>query len=285
MRLNGKTAIIAGAGGGMGRAAALLFADRGARLLLTDKNEESGIATQRLLAGKGHQPLFVPGNVGRRADVQALVQAAVDAYGRIDVLFNNAGSDEGSGDLLSVSEDPIEACIASNLKSAIPRCQAALPVMIAGGGGSIVSTASTTGMRGQNGLGVYGAAKAGVINFMRYIALEYGPQGIRANSICPGVINTPLLRGHERSRCPACGAVLAAPGSPTPDRRPRRHRGDRPLPRVRRVGVHHRAGDPCRRRHDLRHLHRSRPHHQPRARRARPDHHLGGMKGASARPR
>jgi 3-oxoacyl-[acyl-carrier protein] reductase len=132
--------------------------------------------------------------VGRRADVQHFVKIAAEAYDRIDILFNNSGSDEGSGDLLAVDDGAIEACIASNLKSVILCCQAVVPVMIAGDGGSIVTTASITGMRGQNGLGVYGAAKAGVINFMRYIAWEYGPLGIRANSICPGAINTPLLR-------------------------------------------------------------------------------------------
>jgi NAD(P)-dependent dehydrogenase (short-subunit alcohol dehydrogenase family) len=194
MLLEGKVALITGSGGGMGRASALLFARQGARVVGTDKNGTSGEETARLLRAEGFETHFITANVSDRAAWDDIVAGAVDKFGKLDILFLNSGSDEGSGDLLSVSVDEVEACIASNLKSAIYGCQAAIPHLVAAGGGAIVTTCSITGLRGQDHLGVYGAAKAGAINFTRYLAWAYGPQGIRANAICPGAIDTPLLR-------------------------------------------------------------------------------------------
>jgi NAD(P)-dependent dehydrogenase (short-subunit alcohol dehydrogenase family) len=196
MQLEGKVAVITGAGGGIGRAAALLFAGNGAALVLTDLNPESGQVTQEKVAASGARSVFVQGNVGDSRDVQAIVDAALSEFGRIDVLFNNAGSSHAAGDLRTVTDEDIELSLSSNLKSVIYGCRAALPSMIANGGGTIVNTASITGMRGQDGRGVYGAAKAGVINFTRYLAWEYGPMGIRANAVCPGAIDTPMMRKH-----------------------------------------------------------------------------------------
>ncbi|ONH27990.1 SDR family NAD(P)-dependent oxidoreductase [Pseudofrankia asymbiotica] len=198
MRLRDKVVVITGAGGGMGRASTLLFAREGARVIATDLNEASGLETRRLAAEAGLSCEFVQGDVTDPADVARVLDVAMSQHGRLDVLFNNAGGGAvgATGDLTKVSDDEVEACIALNLKGPIHGCRAAIPLMIAGGGGVIVSTASITGMRGQNTLGVYGAAKAGVINLTQYVAWEYGPVGIRANAICPGAIQTPAL---ERS--------------------------------------------------------------------------------------
>jgi NAD(P)-dependent dehydrogenase (short-subunit alcohol dehydrogenase family) len=224
MQLEGKIAVITGAGGGIGRAAAL-FARNGASLVLTDLNPETGQATQDLLASSGARSIFVQGDVGVSKDVQAIIDATLDEFGRIDVLFNNAGSSHAAGDLRTVTDEDIELSLSANLTSVIYGCRAALPSMIGNGGGTIVNTASITGMRGQDGRGVYGAAKAGVINFTRYLAWEYGPMGIRANAVCPGAIDTPMMRStpttphidpcwrtsRTRRRCTGWGSRKTSP--------------------------------------------------------------------------
>jgi meso-butanediol dehydrogenase / (S,S)-butanediol dehydrogenase / diacetyl reductase len=172
------------------------FADQCSRILNPGLRIPEGIGkeTERLLRQGGHACVFARADVSLSDDVDEVAATAVREFGRIDVLFNNAGgAGEAKGDFLQVTDEEIASCVARNLNSVFYGCRAVLPYMIEGGG-TIVNTASITGTRGQNGLGIYGAAKAGVINFTQYIAWEYGPQGIRANAVLPGAVDTPLLR-------------------------------------------------------------------------------------------
>jgi NAD(P)-dependent dehydrogenase (short-subunit alcohol dehydrogenase family) len=192
-RLKGKVALITGGGSGMGRASCVLFAREGARVAVVDRVEAAGRETVRLIADEGREASFVEADVARPADVERMIGATVAGYGRLDVLFNNAGIEGPSVNLLEYGEDDWARVIAVNLTAVYLAMRAAIPHMIDQGGGVILSTASVAGLVGLARSSAYSAAKAGVIGLTRTVALEYGPQNIRANCICPGFISTPML--------------------------------------------------------------------------------------------
>jgi NAD(P)-dependent dehydrogenase (short-subunit alcohol dehydrogenase family) len=192
-RLKGKVALITGGGSGMGRASCVLFAREGARVAVVDRVEAAGRETVRLIADEGREASFVEADVARPADVERMIGATVAGYGRLDVLFNNAGIEGPSVNLLEYGEEDWSRVIAVNLTAVYLAMRAALPHMIHQGGGVILSTASVAGLVGLARSSAYSAAKAGVIGLTRTVALEYGPQNIRANCICPGFISTPML--------------------------------------------------------------------------------------------
>jgi len=191
-RLDGKVALITGAGSGMGRAAAELFAREGARVVVSDLAGEAGTATVDAVRAAGGEARFVRADVSRWDDCVAMVRAATDAYGRLDVLYNNAAI-QMSGRLVDTTEEMWDVTIATNLSAIFWACRAAIPRMLAGDGGAIVNTSSTLGQQGSEGYAAYGAAKAGLIALTRQIAVEYGPH-VRANVIAPGSIDTPRFR-------------------------------------------------------------------------------------------
>ena len=190
--LAGKVALITGCGSGQGRAAAQLMAQQGARIVVVDINDEGAAETVRLLEEQDGEGMAVHADVSRRADVDEMIAAAMDRYGRIDVLYNNAAV-QMSGRLVDCTDDEWDLTIATNLSAIFYACRAAIPHMLAGDGGSIINTASTLGLIGSEGFAAYGAAKAGLVLLTKQIAVEYGPT-VRANVIAPGSIDTPRFR-------------------------------------------------------------------------------------------
>lgn len=190
--LEGRVGVITGAASGQGRAAALLFAAEGARVLVADLNDEGSAETVALVEQAGGTASWVHADVSVRSDVEDMVTAAVDRYGRLDVLYNNAAV-QMSGRLVDCTLDEWRLTIRTNLTAVFWACRAAIPHMLAGGGGSIVNTASVLGLIGSEGYAAYGAAKAGLVALTRQIAAEHAP-AIRANVIAPGSIDTPRFR-------------------------------------------------------------------------------------------
>lgn len=190
--LDGKVALITGAASGQGRAAAALFARHGARIVVADLNEDGAAETVRLVEGAGGAAVAVRADVSRRADNEAMVALAVERFGRLDVLYNNAAV-QMSGRLVDCTEDEWDRTIATNLSAIFWACRAAVPHMLAGGGGSIINTASVLALIGAEGYAAYGAAKAGLVALTRQLATELAPT-IRANVIAPGSIDTPRFR-------------------------------------------------------------------------------------------
>jgi NAD(P)-dependent dehydrogenase (short-subunit alcohol dehydrogenase family) len=192
-RLKGKVALITGGGSGMGRASCVLFAREGARVAVVDRVADAGQETVRMIRDEKGEASFIEADVSDAADVERMVGTTVIEYGRLDVLFNNAGIEGPSVNLLQYGEDDWARVIAVNLTAVYRAMRAAIPHMIEQGGGVILSTASVAGLVGLARSSAYSAAKAGVIGLSRTVALEYGPKNIRVNCICPGFISTPML--------------------------------------------------------------------------------------------
>jgi len=201
-RLKEKVALVSGAGSsgpgwGNGKATAVLFAREGARVLAVDINFAAAVETKRIIEAEGGVCEAVAGDVSRTDDVAAVVDACILAFGRIDVLHNNVGIVEVGGPV-ETSEESWDRVNDVNMKSMFLTCKQVLPHMIRQGKGAIVNIASVSGIRW---LGVpyisYAATKAAIIQFTRVIALQYARSGIRANSILPGMMNTPMVHAAE----------------------------------------------------------------------------------------
>jgi NAD(P)-dependent dehydrogenase (short-subunit alcohol dehydrogenase family) len=202
-RLRDKVAVITGGGSGMGRASCLLFAEEGARVVVVDRVAQSGTETVRVIRDAGGEACFVEADVAEAADADLMVSTAVDTYGRLDVLFNNAGIEGPSVKLLEYGEENWHRVIAVNLTAVYFAMRAAIPHMIDQGGGVILSTASVAGLVGLARSSAYSAAKAGLIGLSRTVALEYGQHNIRVNCICPGFIHTAMMDRVLGDRPPA----------------------------------------------------------------------------------
>lgn len=193
MRLDGKAVALTGASTGIGRAIALRLADAGARLLLGDVQIEEGEALATEIRDRGGEAAFIRTDVGQRADNDGLVNGCIEQYGRIDVLICNAGINLPK--LLPDSGDEeIDRLLDVNLLGPIYAARAAIPPMLEQGGGVILFTASKTGLVAQRDSPVYCASKGGVVLLARALALDYADRGIRVNALCPGIIDTPMLR-------------------------------------------------------------------------------------------
>lgn len=189
----GKVVIITAAGSGIGRASALHFARGGAHVVASDIDGAALDETVRQIAAAGGNAIAQVADVTQAAQVQQLVDTAVQKHGRLDVMFNNAGG-AFPQPTHEMSLDTYRHIIALNLDSVFFGTHAALPVMLRQGFGTLLSTTSGAGLNCVLGLAAYGAAKAGVINLMKNIAVEYGPRGIRANTLSPGAMDTPGLQ-------------------------------------------------------------------------------------------
>ena len=204
-RLDGKVAVITGAASGIGAATAQRFAREGAAVVVADLNDAGGRAVVEACVASGGRASFRRVDVSAEADVVGAIAQAVDAYGRLDVLFNNAGLGGAIGPIDETTVEDWDRTQAVLLRSVFLGIKHAVPRMRAAGGGSIISTASVAGLRGGAGPHSYSAAKAAVINLTRSVALEVAKDNIRVNCICPGGIHTPLLS----SRFPGSDEMLA----------------------------------------------------------------------------
>jgi NAD(P)-dependent dehydrogenase (short-subunit alcohol dehydrogenase family) len=191
--LDAKVALITGAGSGIGRATALIFAREGAKLMLSDIAAEGGDETLRMVKQIGAEALFVRTDVSKLAEVEALIGQVISTWGRIDCAFNNAGIDGRMGKLDECTEENWHRTLAVNLTGVFFCMKAEIPHMLRQGGGAIVNTASVAGITGSPGLPAYVASKHGVVGLTRAAALEYGREKIRVNCVCPGPIRTPML--------------------------------------------------------------------------------------------
>ncbi len=196
MRLQDKVALITGSAGGMGKAAAELFAREGASIIVTDVLADEGEETAQAIRDAGGKAIFVKADVSKEDEVQHMVARSIDAFGRIDVLYNNAGiMPAEDGGITDLSEAVWDKIMDVNLKSAFFCTKHVVPHMIEQKKGSIVNIASFVALMGCTvPQDAYTASKGGMISLTKSFAIQYGPHGIRCNAICPGPIETPLLR-------------------------------------------------------------------------------------------
>ena len=195
-RLDGKVAVITGAGSGMGWATAELFAEEGARVLVMDRFEERA---QDAATTIGEAAVAFTGDVTQGEDVQAMYQAAVDAFGGVNIIYNNAGIGGREDNVRDCPEEVFDEIMAINLRGVWLGIKYGIPHLERAGGGSIISTASVAGISGLSGITAYCASKGGVIALTRAAAGEWAARGIRINCICPGAIAT---RIGDNSRGP-----------------------------------------------------------------------------------
>lgn len=189
-RLTGKVAVITGAGSGFGEGMAKRFAEEGARVVVADLNGE---AAARVAGEIGASAVAVTADVTVRADVDRMVTAACEGFGRLDILINNAGYSHRNKSLLEVSEDEFDRILAVNAKAIYLSALAVVPIMEAQGGGVILTTASTAGLRPRPGLTWYNASKGWAITASKSMAVELAPKNIRVNALCPVAGETGML--------------------------------------------------------------------------------------------
>jgi NAD(P)-dependent dehydrogenase (short-subunit alcohol dehydrogenase family) len=193
-QLEGKVAVITGAASGIGRATARLFAAEGARVALGDWQAGPLEALAGEIRDGGGQVVARPADVSRRDEAQALVRAAADAFGGLDVAVNNAGIGLYNTTLEATAEDDWDRIMAVNLKGVYLVSQAAIPLLRARGGGSIVNVASVHAVATQEGIAAYAASKGGVLALTRAMAMDLARDAIRVNAVLPGAVDTPLFR-------------------------------------------------------------------------------------------
>ncbi|RMG84156.1 MAG: SDR family oxidoreductase [Chloroflexi bacterium] len=196
MRLKDKVVLITGGASGIGRATALLAAQEGARVVVSDVDEEGGDETVAMIRDNGGAGHFVKADVSNNVHVAALVKAALDAFGRLDCAVNNAGI---TGNMLSrladIDEEVFDRILSVNVKGVWLCMKHELPIMVEQGGGAIVNVASVAGLRVQPKDAAYTASKHAVIGLTKSAAIEYARYGIRVNAVCPGYTDTPMVQG------------------------------------------------------------------------------------------
>src|SRR5438093_4067952 len=226
-RLSGKIAIVTGAGSrgagvGNGKATAILFAREGARVLCVDQVKDRAEETVGLIRAEGGDAIAHAADVTRAAECALVVKAGVERWGGVDILHNNVGI-ESRKDLLETSEEEWDRVIAVDLKSMFLATQAAVPAMVGRGGGAVICVSSIAALRGY-GRTAYATAKAGVIGFVRSVAVQLGPKGIRVNAIAPGPVGrrwsrtsatTPASAGGARARSAPRGRGGMSAGGPS----------------------------------------------------------------------
>lgn len=195
MRLEGKVAVITGAGSGMGRVAAQMFATEGAKVVVAEYDEAGGGATERLVTEAGGEASFIKTDVSHEEDARAMIVHAVERFGRLDVLYNNAGvMPEADHSVIDTEVAVWDQVMAVNLRGVYLGCKYAIPRMVEQGSGSVINISSFVALLGCSvPQDAYTASKGAVLSLTRSLAVQFGPKGVRSNAICPGPIETPLL--------------------------------------------------------------------------------------------
>jgi NAD(P)-dependent dehydrogenase (short-subunit alcohol dehydrogenase family) len=205
-RLADKVALITGAGSGLGQASAIRFAEEGALVACVDLTEDAAAVTADKIVGAGGQAIAVAADVASARDAERMTAATIEAFGRVDVVFANAGI-SGPGNAMDLEEEVWDKVIDVDLKGVWLSSKYALRDMVARGSGTIVNTASIGGLVGVGGIFPYAAAKGGVVAMTKQLVFDFGPKGIRANAICPGTVPTPLVTDTYLARVRAAGST------------------------------------------------------------------------------
>ena len=211
MRLKDKVAVITGAASGIGRASALKFALEGARVVAVDTQREGNEETVGSISAVGGIAIAVQADVTDSQAVHQMIRSAVETYGRLDILFNNAGISQ-RGTILDLDEETFDRVFAVNVKGVFLGCKEAIPVMKSQGGGAILNTSSQLGLVGAAGHAVYPATKGAVVQLTRCLALDHAADGIRVNCLCPGPIETSMVKRSREQTGDAEAAYRASVG-------------------------------------------------------------------------
>jgi 3-oxoacyl-[acyl-carrier protein] reductase len=193
MKLDQRVAIITGAGSGIGRASAILFAKEGAKIVVADINEEGGKKTVDDIKADGGEAIFIRTDVSKASDVKNLIESCKDQFGKIDILFNVAGTPQNNTPIEEYDEELFDKILSVNVKSVFLTTKYVIPVMKAAGKGVILNLASMGGVRARPGTNVYASSKAAVIHFSKAVAVEVAANKIRVNYINPAAVDTPML--------------------------------------------------------------------------------------------
>ncbi len=221
MKLAGRTALVFGAGSagpgwGNGKAAAVLYAREGARVVAVDLNEAAAAETQAIITDEGGTAIALAGNVTRAGDIDAVIARTLAEFGRIDVLHNNVGITDMGG-LDEITEERWKRVMDINLTGVFLTCKAVVPVMLRQGGGAIINISSIAGsVINRYPYFSYYASKAGLNHFTRALAVQYGRQGIRANVVMPGIMDTPLVREQIAGQYDDADAMMHARAAMSP---------------------------------------------------------------------
>jgi NAD(P)-dependent dehydrogenase (short-subunit alcohol dehydrogenase family) len=202
MDFTGKVALITGGGGGIGRAAALAFAKAGAKIVVVDRDAAAGEATAGIIRQQGGEARFIAADVTKSADVANYVKGTLDAYGKIDVFFNNAGIEGALAHTADYDEAMFDQVIGVNVKGVFLGLRHVLPVLIKQQSGAVVNTASVAGLVATPGMPAYVASKHAVIGLTKTAAGEVARQGVRVNAVCPGPVDTRMIHSLEKMISP-----------------------------------------------------------------------------------